>query len=77
MRKENKHPNQQNREKKYSNKTPDSLSSRGTFKPKFIVKETNEQKIDDFPKSPNTVILDDILSSNSPLYSSKITGDWK
>lgn len=39
MRKENRHPNQPSRSKKYSNKTPDSMSSRGTFKPKFIVKE--------------------------------------
>lgn len=79
MKKENQTPNVVNREKKYSNKTPDSMSSRGGFKPKFIVKNTQpEIHINhDLVKSHNEVILDEILSSNSPLYQSKESLNYK
>lgn len=40
MKKENLHPNKrpETRHKKYSDKTPDSRTSKNFFKPKFIVK---------------------------------------
>lgn len=69
MRKENRHPNQPSRSKKYSNKTPDSMSSRGTFKPKFIVKEPI--KNEELMKSQ--LVLDEMFENSSPVYDAS----WK
>ena len=69
MKKENLPPNYANHKiKKPSNKTPDSSSTKATFKPRFIVKDTVSVEPDRF-------------SMNSPQYtdtrSSSTCKNWK